>query len=945
MFRLTRAFSLKQTQPGLHAVATITVTALLIGLACVLASLHPHTASAQSGTVVQSDFEDGTLQGWIPRGGGVVLTNTTEAAQAGTRSLKTTGRTQGFHGPSLNILPALTKGATYQVTASVRLVAGEAATTLRVTVQRTPMGGSNQFDTVVSSANNGVTDAAWVTLTGLYSYTTDSTGLLLYVEATSTTAAYYLDSFSITQLAPAPGTPPNTAGAAAGFETNTNEGWSPRVGNEALTVTAADKHNGNYSLLTTGRTAAFQGPRFDVSNVMFNGSRYRISLWAKMAPGEPNSTLRVSLQRNLGSFPASFHTVVPNTAVTANAWVPLTIVYDVALANSTLTLYVESSAGTASFYIDDFQIAYVPPPVVDTSIPSVYQVLAPYFPVGVAIWAGDVTGVHSQLLTKHFNSVTAENDMKFATLQPTEGNFNFAPADLLVNFAKANHMLIRGHTLAWHQQNPAWLFQVGGVAMTPTPENKALALQRLENHIRAVVGRYKDDVFAWDVVNEAVDPSQPDCLLHSSPWYQITGKDYIDRAFQVAHEVAPNAKLYYNDFSTTNTARRACILNLVTDLKNRGIPIDGVGHQMHNNVNAPSVAAITETINLFSDLGLDNQITEMDVSVYTNSTAIYTEVPEEVLIKQGYQYRDYFQAFRQLQGKISSVTLWGQADDHTWLKTFPINRLDLPLLFGEQLQAKHAYWGVVDPSRLPGADLALSSSADSASVLSGQNVTYTVTVKNNGMDPAANVSLTTTIPPSAGFQSLVIPAGWTCPSLAIGFNGPLTCTATSLATGASAQFKLTVAVNCPTPDGTEIVSSATVTSASLDPNLEPNNAASVKVKVSNPPPTISGLAVDKPVLRPANGKMVDVTLLYSINDNCDTGLVPTIKISSDKFANPPGTFPAADWQVVDDHHIRLRAESAPNSRVGRTYTITLTVTDSSGLSTSSSVNVSVFREP
>src|SRR5262249_26747626 len=291
----------------------------------------------------------------------------------------------------------------------------------------------------------------------------------LYVEATSATAAYYIDSFSVTQLAPAPGPPPNTTGAAANFETNTLEGWAPRIGNETLTVTSADSHGGAYSLLTTGRTAAFQGPRFNVTNVMFNGSRYRVSLWAKLAPGEPNATLRVSLQRNLGSFPATFHTVVPNTTVTANGWTPLTVTYDVALANTSLTLYVESSTGTASFYIDDFQITYIPPPVVDTSLASVYRVLPPSFPTGAAIWAGDVPGVHSQLLTKHFNSVTAENDMKFATVQPTEGNFNFVPADLLVNFAKANHMRIRGHTLAWHQQNPAWLFQVNGAPMTPTP--------------------------------------------------------------------------------------------------------------------------------------------------------------------------------------------------------------------------------------------------------------------------------------------------------------------------------------------------------------------------------------------------------------------------------------------------------------------------------------------
>src|SRR4030095_15846996 len=119
----------------------------------------------------------------------------------------------------------------------------------------------------------------------------------------------------------------------------------------------------------------------NVTNVIFNGSRYRISLWAKLAPGEPNTQLRVSLQRNLGSFPASFHTVVPNTTVTASGWVRLAITYDLALANTSLTLYVESNSGNASFYIDDFQISFIPPPVAERDIPSVYQSLAQYFPI------------------------------------------------------------------------------------------------------------------------------------------------------------------------------------------------------------------------------------------------------------------------------------------------------------------------------------------------------------------------------------------------------------------------------------------------------------------------------------------------------------------------------------------------------------------------------------
>jgi endo-1,4-beta-xylanase len=165
--------------------------------------------------------------------------------------------------------------------------------------------------------------------------------------------------------------------------------------------------------------------------------------------------------------------------------------------------------------------------------------------------------------------------------------------------------------------------------------------------------------------------------------------------------VAPKARLYINDYDTTNPVKRTFLYNLVRDLKKRGVPIDGVGHQMHVNIDYPPAAAVIETVNIFADLGVDNQITELDISVYDNPTNSYPVIPEESLIRQGYRYRDFFQAFRQLKGKISSVTFWGQADDHTWLKTFPIRRLDLPLLFDEHLLAKPAYWGVIDPTRLP----------------------------------------------------------------------------------------------------------------------------------------------------------------------------------------------------------------------------------------------------
>jgi endo-1,4-beta-xylanase len=804
------------------------------------------------GVNILHDWENGTLQGWVPRGGGVVLTNTTDAAFDGVRSLRTTNRTAGFHGPSLSVLGTLRKGATYQVTVRARLVAPQAAATLRVTVQRTPVGQANQFDTVASM--DGVTDAAFVTLSGLYSFTTDVTGLLLYVESPTATASYYIDGFQLTELAPPPGPPGNTTGHAAAFESGTTEGWASRTGTEIVSVSTADAHTGTRSLLTTNRTNTFRGPALNVTNVMFNGSRYRVELWAKLAPGEADAQLRVSLQRNLGSNPATFHTVIGNTPVTANAWVRLVTTYDVALANTGLQLYVETnSPSLASFYIDDVNVSWVPPPEAERPIASVKQTFANFFPIGAAIHAGDLTGEHAFLLTKHHSSATSENDMKWSSLQNVEGAFTYATADAQVAFAKANGLRFRGHTFVWHQQTPAWVFNdASGQPLTPTPENKALLLGRMETHIRAVAAHFGSDVYAWDVVNEVIDPSQADGFRRS-PWFNVTGTDYIDRAFQVAREVAPNAELYINDFDTTNTTKRQFLFNLVSDLRSRGIPVDGVGHQMHNNVDFPSRQAIVDTIELFHGLGVKNEVTELDVSIYSNSLpgpiVDYFDIPEERLVQQGYRYRTFFDAFKSLQGKIASVTFWGQADDHTWLASS--TRTNAPLLFDTSLKSKHAYWGVVDPLQLPGADVTVSLAAASPSVNAGQSLGYALVVANEGDEnpqpfepadddlPAANVSLTGTLPAGTVFDSLAVPPGWVCTTPPVGGIGPITCTLESLAVNASDAFALGVKPLCSTPDGSALVSTASASSTTLDPNLAPNNSATATSLVSNPPPVVT----------------------------------------------------------------------------------------------------------
>ena len=356
----------------------------------------------------------------------------------------------------------------------------------------------------------------------------------------------------------------------------------------------------------------------------------------------------------------------------------------------------------------------ISPIQIQSDIPSVYQTLGDYFPVGAAIWPGDLSGPHAELLVKHFNSIVAENAMKMAYLGPTEGVFDFKVADTLVDFAKAHHMLIRGTTLVWHQANPPWLFKdAGGNDLQPGPESKALLLRRLKTYIRTVVSHYKHDVYAWDVVNEVMDPEQQDGFRRS-PWFEVTGTDYIDTAFRTAREAAPHAKLFVNDYGTTDLTKRMFLYNLVKELKARGVPIDGVGHQMHINIRQPSSEAITDTIRMFSALGIDNQITELDVSVYDNPKDSCEAISRDALIEQGYRYRDLFQTFRDLKGELSGVTFWGLADDHTWLKKFPIARLDLPLLFDEHLHTKPAYWGIADPTQLPARPVSPQSAAEPA---------------------------------------------------------------------------------------------------------------------------------------------------------------------------------------------------------------------------------------
>lgn len=319
-----------------------------------------------------------------------------------------------------------------------------------------------------------------------------------------------------------------------------------------------------------------------------------------------------------------------------------------------------------------------------------YFTNAGYFDVGVAVEPRDLDNPTSvALIRRHFNAIVAENAMKWDALQPTEGNFRWTNADRIVNFARDNGMRVRGHTLIWHNQTPAWVFQQGGQTVS-----REVLLQRLRNHITTVVTRYRGQVYAWDVVNEAIDNGGG--IYRPSQWYNILGEDFIFEAFRAARAADPAAKLFYNDYRETDPVKREKIFNLLSRLRAEGL-VDGMGMQGHWNVDWPSSDHLIEAINRYSSLGIEIHITELDVSIYTNRDAPAQAFTQEVALRQRAAYARFFGIFRRHKESITNVTFWGVHDGNSWLNNWPVpGRADHPLLFDRNHNPKEAYFGVIN---------------------------------------------------------------------------------------------------------------------------------------------------------------------------------------------------------------------------------------------------------
>jgi endo-1,4-beta-xylanase len=300
--------------------------------------------------------------------------------------------------------------------------------------------------------------------------------------------------------------------------------------------------------------------------------------------------------------------------------------------------------------------------------------------VGAAVQSGYIASEPDYVatLSRHFSYLTAEYEMKWDPIQREQGVFDFSGGDAIVAFAEANGMRVKGHALVWHGATPPW---VG--TLSPPELRDAMA-----NHIRTVASHYRGHVAAWDVVNEAI--ATDGSGLRDTVFSRGLGPDYIAAAFRTAREADPGALLFYNEYDAEGKGLKSDrVYELVQGLKQGGVPIDGVGMQMHVDATSyPQPADIAANMQRLAALGLLVNISEMDVRIRTapGSTAQRLDLQKHV-------FHDIV-AVCAAEARCHAVTFWGFSDKHSWIDAF--FGADNPLLFDEGYRAKPAFFGVED---------------------------------------------------------------------------------------------------------------------------------------------------------------------------------------------------------------------------------------------------------
>lgn len=491
------------------------------------------------------------------------------------------------------------------------------------------------------------------------------------------------------------------------FESNSTS-FGPR--GDIRTELVKDGYDSNYAFMATERTETWQGPIVDITEMVMPEGKYEFSAWVKYNGIPDKKRINLMIEHNNG---ISYINCGSIMAVNGE-WVNLTGSVTIPSDSHSAYLYFETDYKSLAeaedlidIYIDDVIIKKVDIAVVAFDIVPLYKVHEDYFKIGVGMVALDATTLeYTTIITEHFNSITMGNEMKpdyildYTTCSSNPKKYNLEPAihydnlDVGLRFAKENGLQLRGHTLVWHSQTPEWFFKENYSKDEDAPlVSKEVMLARLESYIRQVMTycqeNYPGVVYAWDVVNEAIETGHMEeggYRSKDSLWYQTIGPEFVEMAFTYARKYADkDVKLFYNDYNCHLYDRRLAIYNLARMLKEKGV-IDGIGMQSHYGLSDPSVMTVQETLTKFGELGLEIHITELDINTDDGS--------EEGLWKLAIRYRRLMSVYRYAVDNeladITSITIWGLSDKGSWLND---SKRKYPLLFDDYLQPKDAFWG------------------------------------------------------------------------------------------------------------------------------------------------------------------------------------------------------------------------------------------------------------
>lgn len=698
---------------------------------------------AQENNVILSEDFEGSSYEFTSRGDTVIMNisdqqNHTEGLESGSgHSAYVTGRTDSWNGISKVLTGLVEEGNTYTFTAWVRT---EEPTKMVLSLENKSGEGTDY--PWIASADTAAGE--WTELSGDYTVPENLDAIALNVETNGDehkTKDFYADDLSIVLKevsgedtdpdAPGEDTNPDAPGEDTdpdepGGDTDPDvpgEDTDPDVpaepveipqellyfnksfedgtefvevrGTASVNVTSETASEGASSLKVSQRgNQAWHGAALDLTSRIRSGGTYLYSVKV-YTPEE--TEFKLSAEKVISGTQSWDEMAV--VTIPAGQWTEISGSYTPGseeISSLKWNFETTDSGIGKDFYLDEMKFgaadadSYVEAPEekepeVDKTLTPLQTVYQNDFLVGNLYNPSSLQGAEREMLLYHFNSITPENILKPDAMQPAEGNFGFAPADAMVEFADENDLAAVGHVFAWHQQTPDWM---------TSDCTRDEAIQRLRTHINTVAGRYAGKLISWDVVNEAIEdgaklPENGDwkSCLRKGGWYDAIGDDYIELAFTFAHEADPNAKLYYNDYNLNDQNKAEIAAAMFKDLKSKGIPIDGIGMQAHYNVNL-TTEMVERSIQMFEEVGAEISVTELDVTVNGADPAGLTEEQE---IAQAQVYAELFRIYKEHASSIARVTFWGIDDAHSWRKE------SFPCLFNRDYSPKEAYYAVVDP--------------------------------------------------------------------------------------------------------------------------------------------------------------------------------------------------------------------------------------------------------